>query len=143
MTIIAYRAGMLAADSLETSGDVRTGYVPKIFRVNGGLIGFSGARPAIDAVLGWLHGGERPEGLGPDDLAALLIQPDGSAWEMTSALVPFRVPGEFAAIGGAWRLAVGAMAFGANAVEAVKVAIDLNVNCGGPIRWMTLGLCDG
>lgn len=139
MTIVAYRDGMLAADSLETVGDVRSGDVRKLYRVKGAIVGFAGSRPAIDAALAWMRGvGERPEDFGEDDFRALVVEPDGSAWELNHALKAWRLPGEFTAIGGAWRLGMGAMGFGASAVQAAQVAIDLCVNCGGPIRWITL-----
>lgn len=61
MTTIAWRDGVLAADTLFTDGGARCDYGPKIFRVGAALVGFCGSRAMGLRFRQWVAEGMRGE----------------------------------------------------------------------------------
>ena len=141
MSTIAYKAGVLAADTLAYGGKYLSppGLKHKIRRLKDGtrigvctsIVGTSerfmswveaGADPAA-----WL--GEKP------DLQALMIRPNGDAFLATDGLY-FSGPIEMTAwaIGSGSDFAIGAMAMGASAAEAVQIAAQFDRHSGGRIE---------
>lgn len=57
MTTIAYRDGMLAADSLFTDDNQRDSYGAKVFRIGGLLVGFAGSLALGLRFRDWVRGG--------------------------------------------------------------------------------------
>lgn len=138
MTTIAYRDGVLASDSLVSSGNTRAGEVRKIARHGNLMGGISGPLDAAEKFLRWIESGcegDCPQ-LG-DGSDAILIRGRKTFYVGPSGtVVPFRAP--FAATGSGENLAIGAMAMGASAIEAVKVAIRFDEGSGGRIASLTL-----
>lgn len=146
MTAIAYRDGVMAADSLDqTTMGVKNGYVRKIAkRDDGALIGCAGAagdcERLIDAFLENRIDDEEPTRDKDNGYAALIIEPDGSIWRLTEIARKFRQPSApFHTEGCAYAILVGAMAAGSTAEEAVRIAIEWDTRCGGDVHVERLG----
>lgn len=153
MTVIAYKNGVIASDTLITAGRMKTGCWPKIVaNRNGDIAGASGEAAWLAAILDWFQRGQKgsPPIVKVDDnnvLGTLIyIKRDDPCvvWERFSdSLLPERsyrfLPdvGGYA-IGSGSLVAMGAMHAGADAVGAVKTAIALDVNCGGDVVSLSL-----
>ncbi|UTC28589.1 hypothetical protein MARCHEWKA_00760 [Brevundimonas phage vB_BpoS-Marchewka] len=139
MTTIAFKDGVLAADSLVTSGGQRDGFSQKIWRHRRVLIGGAGCTAICHRFCEWVRGGMRGKCPveGSNNANGFVITPDGTMvvwgsqgpWVNTTGVVAFGSGGD---------LAMGAMLAGASAVEAVAAAIKLDIHSGGPIRSLTL-----
>jgi ATP-dependent protease HslVU (ClpYQ) peptidase subunit len=148
MTTIAYRGGVMAADSLGTRGDIRVDGSQKIQRLPNAIIAFSGNISDGLLFVDWWRRGclrdhppvFRPNGLrdgqGPD-FHALVLTADGVSrwWE---DLAPEPVLDEFFAIGSGAAAATAAMHMGASAAEAVRIAIKVDIYTGGEVICMAL-----
>lgn len=137
MTVIAFRDGVLAADSLITGGGTRIGYGTKIRKIGPVLAGASGTWAKAQAFLDWFSGGmdgdppemgEKAEGLLIYDGRIATWQDDG--WDH------FVAP--YYAIGCGANEARGALAAGMSAYGAVEAACLVDVHCGGPIEELTV-----
>lgn len=142
MTIVAYRDGVIASDSLLLQGgEVRCGEVRKIGRAaNGGVAGASGSFMECHRFLSWVEGGFSASfhAGDPEAFSAILVQPDGTINIVSpdGNLCPVNAP--FKAIGCGYQVALGAMYMGASAVEAVRAAIELDPFCGGAVATLEL-----
>ena len=149
MTVIAYRNGVLAADTLVTSYGTRTSGVIKILAAETSkgerwLIGGCGALGVTVPARLWVTNTDadldKPiDFSGVDDSALILIDPTGRCFYSHSAS-PFVSEkfGPFHAIGSGADAARAAMLMGANARVAVDVAKEIETSCGGGTVWMTL-----
>lgn len=139
MTTIAYKDGVLAADTLATWGNSRDGYFGKIARRGPYLAAVSGGMPAAQAFLDWFRRGcvgdapQIPES--PDNAKAfcVIITPDDIVlthtpwgWERTRNVD--------LAMGSGANYAQGAMAAGASPEEAVRIACLYDTHSGGEIE---------
>lgn len=139
MTIIAYKDGVMAADSWAVTGSFKTLCpFPKILRLSdGGLVGAAGGITDIWTAFEWFRAGcpsEVPEFGKPDEMDMLWARPDGSLWRPglgVSRWAPAYQPG---AVGSAWQVAETALQMGHSAESAVQVCIDLRVDIGGPLQ---------
>lgn len=137
MTTVAYRDGVLAADTLTTSGQShRAGSVVKAFRVGGLLVAWAGALPKGQGFVDWLRCGAvgEPPDLGADSGAAeaLIVMPDDLLLRATQfGWERWRAP--YTTIGTGSDYAEGAMAFGATSPEAVAAALAHECLSGGEI----------
>jgi len=143
MTTIAYRDGVLAADTLlnAIAGHDR---VTKLKRRGNAVYGVAGVLVDCEALADWyfgprnappkyfLIGDERPSA------QIIVIHDDGkvysSGWgghavEVTS----------YVAIGSGSEYAVGAMYMGADAIHAVQAAMRHDTDTGGEIDWAGVG----
>lgn len=150
MTVVAYKDGTIAADSMVGSSNHYAGNVGKIARNSSGdLIGASGLTAWCSPVLRWFASGERgkmPRHTPKDDqqsASAIIIRraSPGRVYfvECDSALAPYPIEVDPAcgfAIGCGREVARGAMYAGASAIDAVKAAIHLEDGCGGDIHAM-------
>lgn len=132
MTTIAYRDGIMAADSRGYAGrNLPLGIKTKIRRLDDGtLIGCSSSEPGQpEAVMDWYAQGcvARPV-FKEAKFTLLVVKPDGSAFYAESEFYlsgPCRAP--FYAIGSGEQYAHGAMEFGATAHQAVQIATRCDV----------------
>lgn len=135
MTVIAVRDGVMAADSRATNGDVPY-RCEKIYRIGRQLVGAAGDNNACLAYVRYFRG----EKVEPEELKgahALVLSPGGLfIYEETTAADP--VLEEFFAIGCGSDAALGAMQYGASAIQAVDAACRWNVQCGPPVVHLTL-----
>jgi hypothetical protein len=145
VTIIAYRDGVLAADSLATdvNYDGRCGMVMKIARSPDGEIGGASGGGGDSALfVRWLQDGMQEK----DDIWPLDDkETEAFVVERNKRVVYFNrwgkrdtIKAPFHAIGSGAPYALGAMAVGATAEEAVAAAIKLSVWCGGRIQILKL-----
>ena len=145
MTTIAYRNGILACDTLATSGSTRSGYIEKARKVGPWVIAYAGhVRSGIEW-LDWMQGiierGEKfvraPKEMQYGDdvepISALAIK-TGEIWAFDGLSYPYKMEAEYVAIGSGSDFALGAMAMGVGAEKAVKIASQLDCYTGGEIR---------
>ena len=142
MTTIAWKDGVLAADTRVTIGDViDPSEHKKVFRLkNGALIGLSGDAGVMMRVLKQLR-------RDPDDfesidvhkaeLNAIYVSADGKVFERDSNGWT-RITAKYAATGSGYVPALVAMRMGASAREAIKIAMEFDKNTGGKVRSVRL-----
>ena len=139
MTIIAYKDGIMAADTQTFSGDIRGAQTVKIVAAGGRLYGASGdAGPSQAWRLAMLEGRDTTDLLPDKDkrnFTILEAGPDG-VWQ-TDWSGRSREP-DAAAIGAGWEIALGAMHAGASAEDAVRICIAACVWCGGDVTVLRL-----
>lgn len=140
MTVVCFRAGVLAADRQVTSPeDLIVGEVTKIQNIGGWLAGGSGFSSDLTSFFQWILDDmpkEKPDL--SDDFEGLLISPDGKVRRYGKDLVDARTVAPYHAIGGGDGVALGAMAAGKTAEQAVKIASKLVLGCGGGIDVLRL-----
>jgi hypothetical protein len=103
VTTIAYRDGVMAADSLIGSGDLIEGIARKIERLqDGSLFGFTGDYAMFDAVLDWLNSGgifgDRPKDE-RGNFEAVIVRPDGALIIVEKSFRTLRMDAEYYAAG--------------------------------------------
>lgn len=137
MTTIAYRDDVLAADTQVTCGMTVDGYAQKAFRKGPVLYATTGASGPGEAFRNWIEGGMKGEA---PDMAEVkeedahgYIFPGGSrvVWRYNKVWASHSA--EFFAYGSGGALAMGAMAAGASAEDAVRFASKYDTNTGGEI----------
>lgn len=152
MTIIAYRYGIMACDSCwATQEGLQEISLTKIRRLkSGGLLGGAGEGDSRDAEL-LLENVKHPKDLPLRsklqelrlDWTGLLVLPDGSVWTVATSDTPDKKDAEvgicqfnrgFAAVGTGAEIAIGAMAAGKSAFEAVKIVCDWDIHCRPPVH---------
>jgi hypothetical protein len=148
MTTIAYRDGILACDSCWSDDSLVVLSQTKILRLRSGAL--YGAAGHVDdrALVAALQDASGPADLPSHEdlyemkteIRALLIFPDGSVFmidakEPCAGVTPL---GPFAAVGSGGRVAMGAMAMGASAEQAVEIACRLDTYCRLPIHTLAL-----
>lgn len=145
MTTVAYRAGVLAADSLSVIGETR---VPercqKVFYLaNGGAVAIGGYYSCLLDFVRWLgtaaegrDPGERPA-LGEHDFVVHLTAA-GLVEVYEDGADAYRFDGTYMAWGSGADIALGAMFEGASAEKAIKAAAHFNINTGLPVQFFKL-----
>lgn len=141
MTVIAWDGKTLAADSQSSFGNLPTYGEQKIFRItnNGRTILFGATGRGADCVTvrRWLEGSRDKPDQVKDTFCAMAITEDRRIWQMMDDFVWAHVNKKFYACGSGVDYALGAMAHGATAEQAVRIACSLDVYCGGEIRRLT------
>lgn len=147
MTTIAYRNGIMAADSMESS-DICEPCI-KLYRVKRGrnkghIVGTAGAMFSGMVFLDWYSGGrkhmpssDRDIVSDDDDFMCLILRPDG-LFKVNKSCRPVLVEAPFYAIGHGAGVALGAMEKGASARRAVEAACKWDPYTRGPIHTMRL-----
>lgn len=143
MTTIAYRDGVMAADTQCSSGN-RKFRISKIKRLKcGGLLGGSGSLAAMLKIQRWAEAGfsadDAPE-FGDDggDFEALIVRGDGTVYLLDDEMELMPVTDELIAVGSGGPYAVAAMHCGLTPAEAVDVAAHYDPGTGGPVHEMRL-----
>ncbi|MDX0180849.1 hypothetical protein GOC16_08285 [Sinorhizobium meliloti] len=136
MTTIAYRNGAIAGDTLVSGGGIHDCSAIKVARnERGDLAGASGTAHYCYHFLEWFRGGEKnPAPDVPEDNEAFIVRAADpiliECWEEPGRFV---VSAPYYAVGSGKRLALGAMAFGATADQAVNCAAKHCVQTGGDV----------
>ena len=136
MTVIAYKNGILASDTAVWSRSVCIGHVEKIIRTPGGIMaGSCGDSVSGDQFRQWVLSGRKKRWEPPStEIEAIVIEKDGTVTRYYGASkTPYTAESPFYAIGCGYELALGAMAAGATAEDAVKIAIKYHSHCGGKV----------
>ena len=142
MTTIAYRDGVLAADTQVSGGGTRTGSIVKVVKAPDGFLGAACGNAAFcRRWLEWVRVGParwdavRPEPNGEG--AGVLVHPCGKVEQFfDSGMVVEEAP--YLAWGSGDELAMGALWMGADAEKAVHAAIAHNTGTGGRVVAVSL-----
>ena len=146
MTIIVVKGRAMAADGAQFSGGMMApAKFPKIWRGPNGLLGLCGGAADCYRVYLWFKDGmdplKKPLGLltGDDAICGLLLDSEGLVWFIDGRLIltPDNNPTS-AGVTTACAYAMGAMAQGASAGEAVGLAVLGCVHVGPPVQVETL-----
>lgn len=153
MTTIAYKNGVLAADSLINYGSFSNGEVNKIHvisvpeddgrRVRKAMMAVSGIVWVIEPLIEWIEGGASQDDIPHCILAAaeqfscIMIDDEGTVWEFNNGFF-IKCGVEYHSIGSGQMFALGAMAAGIEAPEAVAAAMKHDKATGGAITVCTV-----
>jgi len=138
MTTIAYKDGVLAADTLCVNGHIRSGFVTKIIRGPNGELGGAAGNAGYNRLFqDWVAGGrvgDAPIPKQDDECRDLgfVVLPDGVIEQHEPEGLNL-IRADMYAAGSGRNVAQGAMAAGASAEEAVRIAIGLDCYSGGEI----------
>jgi len=134
MTTVAWRDGVLAAD--KKASEDETGFtVTKLFRAKSYAVAFYGDLSNGLLFVEWLkkRRGECPLN---KNTGALVMELDtGRCYQWEKGGVPLLVEDRFLSCGTGAAFAIGAMAMGATAIEAVEVASEWDNNSGLGINY--------
>lgn len=145
MTVIAFKAGIMAADTMLTGFNAQQ-RVQKLVRLpDGGVAGGCGQWVPAYTCLKWLADGGDPFGgavlarskgdLPSVDGACILIaRPDGTLWTLEDEFPATPLMDTVAAVGCGADAALMAMDLGLSAVEAVAKVTKRDVFCAGPVQ---------
>ena len=143
MTIIVWDGKTLASDKQATNAGLKR-QVTKIFVINGHMVGFSGDFDYAQTMKHWFESGCKPEEFPKhqeDDnkwVGMVVITPDKRVLKYERSPYPMDFTEAGAHCFGAGRdFAYGALAMGANAVEAVEVTCRYENSCGMGIDFLT------
>lgn len=144
MTTIAYRDGIVAADTRSYSGsNTPCGYRSKIaFTSAGDVVGATSSSPGVcDAFMKWIEAGADQEKffkMHPDDgFHGIHILKTGEVFMYMGCELPHGpLRDEYFAIGSGEKYAYGAMAVGASAKEAVEAAIKHEIFTDGEVEFL-------
>jgi ATP-dependent HslUV protease subunit HslV len=125
VTTIAYKDGVVAADTqITTGGGWRASSVQKIHRAGPYIFGGCGDLGDLEMFRSWVKKGL--PGAAPiftdDDSECFIIMPDRSIVCLLSKGKVMREYADYYAWGSGCRFAIGAMACGASAEDAVRIA---------------------
>lgn len=137
MTVIAYRAGVLAADTAAWHNDVIVVSVRKIVRLDdGSLFAATGPSDKVAAYIAWANGAaEKPADADEESgYSGIRLYPDGEIWAIGRNHERYQRVGEFMALGAHCEFLYGAMAAGASAEEAVRLAIRYCAFASGEVQ---------
>lgn len=139
MTTIAFRDGVMAADSRYTTGGIISKGT-KLFRKRVGkktvVIGVAGSVAASRKFVDWYGTGTAmPEDLVPSDGQEFvaLIWDGAKLWIVEHLGHPYEVEDEYCAIGSGASFALAAMDCGKSAREAVRIACKRDCYSGLPV----------
>lgn len=140
MTTVCYRDGVLATDSLVTANGGVAGAARKMRVLSDGSVMAHGGVLA-DAVLvfDWVEKGEKPKDkpvVGAECFEAVRVYPDGRIVWYSGHLTTYsyREHRGFFAFGTGEHFALGALAAGATAEEACRIACEFDVKSAEPVE---------
>ena len=143
MTTIAYKDGILAADSQTTMDHIQSSSTfSKIKKFDDGYAAFTGSCKDISILFDLIKGKEVEGNTKDIDVRAIVMPNQGKPYEayVNSLGKLYKHPiNKFSAIGSGWTIAMGAMQSGASAKEAVKADIKLDIYSGGAVKWREKG----
>lgn len=148
MTTVAFRDGVMAADTMITNGNQKQHGVQKIYRIGSWVVGFAGDFGDIPVLCEWLEKQAEcrsvPDWGQPDEFPEdidtdVLIACAAGLFELDSKGRVIPVPVTFTAIGSGAKYAIGAMAYGASATKAIQIAMDNDTYSGGEVRTERVG----
>lgn len=140
MTTIAYKSGIMAGDKLCSWG---TTPVPttKVFIHEGMMVGMSGDKDNVQMFKDWILAGrpvEKPS-FKTDAFSAIVVV-NGETYQYNQGCIPHLIAKPYWAAGSGADYALGAMAHGASAAEAVEIASALDINTGLGVDIISLNM---
>lgn len=139
MTTIAFKDGVLAADTLLTADGIVAGHAAKIWRHGMLLLGGAGSTIWTEKFRTWVDGGlQGDQPMTKDEGNWFVIEPTGRTvvWCDDGPFIE-RCP--YWALGSGMNIALGAMAAGASAERAVEIACEWDTSSGPPLTVLRLG----
>lgn len=135
MTIIAWDGKTLAMDKQATANGLRRKTTKFRRLASGEILTWTGDQDSGEAVARWYEQGADPEKWpacqrDKDDWARLIVASRKGVKFFERQPIAVRVEDRFSAWGSGRDFAIGAMARGATAIEAVKVAMRFDAGCG-------------
>lgn len=132
MTTIAWRPGIIAADTLATAGESREGELGKIAKRGPVLAAATGCSMASRRFIDWFLGGMSGEPDMGEEASGFLFIDDTIIWFTHKGHCAMCAP--FYSAGSGDHFARGALAMGASPREAVAVAMRFDISTGGRIQ---------
>ena len=139
MSVLVYRDGCLAVDSGCFQGDIYTGSVKKMLIIPSGLVAGVGNYDDVIQFFDWFKNNrdtEKPSLGGP--FTGIYVHQSGEVLHYDNSLSPFTIQAPFIAEGSGREIALGALAKGASAREAVQITCRFCVRTREPIYWATV-----
>lgn len=135
MTVIAWDGKVLAADKQSTSAGLRTTTTKLRRLLSGEVLAYCGDADSGRAVAEWYADGADPAKWpkcqsDKDDWARLIVGSRNGIKVYERQPYGMPIEDKFIAWGSGRDFAIGAMARGASAVEAVKIAMRFDTGCG-------------
>ena len=141
MTTIAYKDGILVADTQLTSAD-RKYRCEKLHRLpTGDLFAGAGGLSDVLKLRRWVAEGcpdETPDFSDKADVECLLVKTDGTAWLVDQECEPMRVIDQAVSIGSGSQYAMAAMECGLSAEDAIGIAAKFDPATSLPVMTMTV-----
>ncbi|WIY54148.1 hypothetical protein O9Z70_06400 [Devosia sp. YIM 151766] len=147
MTTIAYRDGVMAADSGSWMGDARHGWAEKLAKgPDGTLYGVAGGAPEALGFLDWVNAGANPETMphaealpdGGNSFIVLAVSPGGPVRIICAKGVEtYDAP--YFSIGGGSATAFGALYAGATAAQSIEAAKEHGSSAFGRVQTISHG----
>ncbi|AGC36195.1 peptidase HslV family [Rhizobium phage RHEph10] len=144
MSVVVYHDGVMAADSRAYSGSTHpAGHKRKIHRLpDGGLVGITSNQIGMpEAFRDWLAAGANREASMPNEpgFDALHVTSDGEVFLYSDSYTPSGpLYGTTFTIGSGKAYALGALKAGASVTEAIEIAKECDLWCGGPVIELPL-----
>ena len=140
MTTIAANHKVIAADSMATTGDVKTS-VPKLFTINGWFIGVAGEySDGLEILYDIRRSKESPvhylttRDARKKGVTFLILSPSGEVYESEDACTPMRLTEGFGAIGTGAQGAMALLHAGHDPVETVRIMTKVDPSTGGKVQ---------
>lgn len=145
MTTIAYRDGVMAADSGSWAGDASHGWADKLARAEDGtLYGIAGDAAEAEGFLSWVRGGRNGEPPKPtydadkkNSSFIVLVARPGDRIGLISGGGEERYDAPYYAVGAGAPAAFGALFMGATAAQAIDAAKEHGIGAFGKVRTIT------
>lgn len=142
MTTIVVRDGVMAADSRETIEEDAAGHwvrkCVKLFRKDNAIIGLQGESSPGLVFLDWYGSGKEPPEsliLAEASFTALVLTRSG-LFEYDKFCRPQKLTGKYHVAGSGSKVALGALAMGASAQAAVRIACKFDPYSALPVVFM-------
>lgn len=134
LTTIAYRDGVMAADTQATDYNAIS-RVQKLWRLpDGGVVGVCGETRRCYAGVKWLLDGEKGDPPSIEGAYLIIVRADGTIWVAEGEFPAYPVMGDAIAHGCGRDAAVMAMRLGKSAVEAVFEACGQDAMSSPPVQ---------
>jgi hypothetical protein len=137
VTTAAIADGVVAVDSQLSGGNYAVRCQKLVRLPDGGVAVGVGTWRAAYSGLQWLAGGEKGDVPEIDGATIAIVRPDGSIWIAEEAFPAYPIMDRTYALGCGADLARKAMADGADPVQAVAEACELDALSSAPILSMT------
>ncbi|MCP5005525.1 MAG: hypothetical protein GY941_16540 [Planctomycetes bacterium] len=140
MTTIAYKDGVLAADSMVcTKNGIKIAQINKIIKNKNGMAGIAGNLGDVSKIKEWMNIGADINKLldFSKGSSAIFIKPDGSINFIEEGSV-INVAADFVAVGTGEEIAMASMMAGVSAKKAVHIACKLDAYSGGKIKTVRM-----
>jgi len=139
MSILAYDGKIIAADRQATRGGSRC-TCKKLLKVDGIVVGWVGVQVHGLVMMDWFFSGAKPSefpdlGEERESCTRLIVATRRGLDVYEQSHRAMSYVDKFQAFGSGMDLAMGAMAAGASAIEAVKITCKYDINCGMGVDW--------